>query len=377
MVMEKTSGKIRLGDAASFINGFAFKPDHWGDVGRPIIRIQNLNNTEAEFNYYDGPIPEKYIVRDGDILISWSASLGAYEWNRGEALLNQHIFKVVFDKAPINKHYLRYAVLSKLSDMEKDAHGATMRHIVKKDFDNTLIPYPSIDEQVDIVSELDLLTGIIEKKQQQLKDLDSLSRSLFYEMFGDPIKNDKGWPVVLLESIASCRIGLTYKPENVCEDGTIVLRSSNIQVNEISLDDIVRVNCGIREQQFVQRGDILMCSRNGSFKLVGKVATIGDLPEKMSYGAFMTVIRSQYNPYLFEFFKLPAFRTQLGLAKTATINQITVKMLANTKIALPPKELQDSYATKICKIYEQKAAIHRSIDDCQKLLDSRMAYYFN
>lgn len=234
-----------------------------------------------------------------------------------------------------------------------------------------------IDKQQRIVSELDLLTDIIDKKNAQLRDLDTLALSIFYEMFGDPSINEKGWPVVALETIAESRIGLTYKPENVSEEGTIVLRSSNIQESEIDLKDIVRVNCPIKENQYVQEGDILMCSRNGSFKLVGKVAKIGTLPERMSYGAFMTTIRSKYNPYLFEFFKLPAFRTQLGLAKTATINQITVKMLANTKVALPPLDLQRAFEKRVASIYAQKASIKQSMIDCQNLLDSRMLMYFN
>ena len=142
------------------------------------------------------------MVRQGDILISWSASLGAYEWKGEDAYLNQHIFKVVFDKCVIDKHFLRYAVESKLAEMEKDAHGATMRHIVKKDFDNTLIPFPSIAEQEKIVAELDCLTSIIEKKKQQLEELDKLAQSIFYDMFGDPITNEKGWEVKRLEEEA-------------------------------------------------------------------------------------------------------------------------------------------------------------------------------
>ena len=92
----------RLGDIATYINGYAFKPEQWDTNGKPIIRIQNLNNNLAEFNYYNGDINEKYIVNKGDILISWSASIGVYEWQNEEALLNQHIFKVDFNKIDIN-----------------------------------------------------------------------------------------------------------------------------------------------------------------------------------------------------------------------------------------------------------------------------------
>lgn len=133
---------VRLGDLATYINGFAFKPDDWGEHGLPIIRIQNLTGTNEVFNYYDGEYPKQVEVNDGDVLISWSASLGVYLWRQGRAILNQHIFKVVFDKKPIDKDFFMCAVAQKLEEMGTKTHGATMKHIVKKDFDNTVIAYP-------------------------------------------------------------------------------------------------------------------------------------------------------------------------------------------------------------------------------------------
>jgi type I restriction enzyme S subunit len=138
----------RLGDIATYINGYAFKPDNWGKSGLPIIRIQNLTGSNEEFNYYDGAYPSKVEVRAGDVLISWSASLGIYLWNGGKAILNQHIFKVEFDKLPIEKRFFIYAVDQKLEEMSGKTHGATMKHIVKKDFDNTLIAYPTQEQQI-------------------------------------------------------------------------------------------------------------------------------------------------------------------------------------------------------------------------------------
>ena len=139
--------KKRLGEVASYINGFAFKPSDWSTSGLPIIRIQNLTGTNEVFNYYDGDYPAQVEVNNGDILISWSATLGVYVWMEGKALLNQHIFKVSFDKGYINRDYFIYAVTQKLDEMSTKTHGTTMRHIVKSDFDNTIIPFPSIDKQ--------------------------------------------------------------------------------------------------------------------------------------------------------------------------------------------------------------------------------------
>ena len=184
----------RLGDLATYINGYAFKPADWGDTGLPIIRIQDLTGNSYQLNRYDGEYPERIEVNDGDVLISWSASLGVYVWQRGKALLNQHIFKVVFDKLPVNKEYFVFAVEHKLAEMESKTHGATMKHIVKKDFDGTTIPYPPIEKQAEIADHLRRITSLIDKQTEQLLLLDQLVKSRFIELFGDPVINPKGFP---------------------------------------------------------------------------------------------------------------------------------------------------------------------------------------
>lgn len=176
---------IELGDVATYINGYAFKPKDRGKVGLPIIRIQDLTGNAYDLGFYDGEYPEKIEINDGDVLISWSASLGVYVWNRGRALLNQHIFKVVFDKVDIDKNYFVYAVSQKLVEMGMKTHGATMKHIVKKDFDAMMIPYPSLNEQADIAINLNKVSNVIEARKQELQLLDELIKARFVEMFGD------------------------------------------------------------------------------------------------------------------------------------------------------------------------------------------------
>ena len=182
----------------------------------------------------------------------------------------------------------------------------------------------------------------------------------------------KGWEYKKLGEIAKCAIGLTYKPENVTEElsGTIELRSSNIQNSILDFNDIVRVNVPVKEDKIVKDGDILMCSRNGSIRLVGKVALIKNLKERMSYGAFMTIIRSQYNPYLFEYFKTPAFRQYLIAGKTTTVNQITVKMLNNLTIPLPPKSTQLAIVSELDKINELIRLKKEQLKDFDNLAQS-------
>ena len=148
----KKNMKKRLGDIATYVNGYAFKPSDRGLEGLPIIRIQDLTGNSYDLGYYNGTYPSKIEINDGDVLISWSASLGIYVWDRGKALLNQHIFKVLFDKIEINKWYFVFSVKYKLQEMELKTHGATMKHIVKKDFDNILIPFPTLEKQNNIAS---------------------------------------------------------------------------------------------------------------------------------------------------------------------------------------------------------------------------------
>lgn len=182
----------------------------------------------------------------------------------------------------------------------------------------------------------------------------------------------EGWNEIKLEDVATCQIGLTYKPTDVVDEGgTIVLRSSNIQDSKIALNDLVRVNCDITPSKYVKDGDILMCSRNGSFRLVGKVAKINKLAESMSFGAFMTIIRSKYNDFLFYFFQSQSFRKQIFVGQTATINQITTKMLNNTHVNIPPLSEQQHIVEELellSSILEKKKAQLNELDNLAQSL---------
>ena len=225
------SNMIKLGDVATYINGYAFKPEDRGEEGLPIIRIQDLTGNAYDLGFYNGEYPEKIGINDGDVLISWSASLGVYVWNRGKALLNQHIFKVMFDKAEIDKNYFVYAVRQKLDEMGRKTHGATMKHIVKKDFDATQIPYPSLEEQSEIAANLDKVSNVIENRKQELQLLDTLIKARFVEMFGNPVINEKRWRQKSLGEITT-KIGSGATPKGgkgaYQEEGITLIRSMNV-----------------------------------------------------------------------------------------------------------------------------------------------------
>lgn len=278
--------------------------------------------------------------------------------------------KILDPIAEINtKYFYYYLKWVNVPDLGYSRHYKLLKEIC--------VPVPPMEVQEAIVKELDTLHLIKEKQDEQLAQYDNLAQSTFYSMFGDPIDNEKGWEVRKLGEVANCHTGVTYKPENVSEDGEIVLRSGNIQNLEIDLSkDIVRINKKISDKYKVKDNDILMCSCNGSARLVGKCAKIKNLPQNTTFGAFMTIIRSEYFEYLYAFFNTDGFRSQLTTSGTTTINQITQRMLREILLPLPPLSLQEEFAERIEHIEAQKELLKKSIADTQLLIDYTMDKYF-
>lgn len=262
----------RLGDLATYINGYAFKPADWGDTGLPIIRIQDLTGNSYQLNRYDGEYPERIEVNDGDVLISWSASLGVYVWQRGKALLNQHIFKVVFDKLPINKDYFVFAVEHKLAEMESKTHGATMKHIVKKDFDGTTIPYPTSEKQAEIADHLRRITSIIDKQTEQLLLLDQLVKSRFIELFGDPLIEDDRYPRVPLGSLAEVGSSKRIFEKEYVSEGIPFYRTKEIV--ELSKGNRITTELFITKERYNEIRSEYGAPQKGDL-LISAVGTIG------------------------------------------------------------------------------------------------------
>ena len=372
----------KLGEVASYVNGYAFKPEHWGETGVPIIRIQNLNNLNADFNYCESDIPQKFVIEDGDILISWSAIIGVYEWNRGKAYLNQHIFKVVFDKINISKYFLKYAVSAKLNEMLKDAHGATMKHIVKSDFDNTTIPYPPLPEQEKIVAELDCLSGVIEKKKQQLKELDLLAQSIFYTMFGDPISNEKGWEVKKLGEVARVIGGYAFKSNLFTEDGIPVLRIGNINTGLLKTTSIVFYREDEALTKYLVYPQDLVMSLTGTAGKddYGNVCVLDDTYPKYylnQRNAKFVLSGNIQVDYLKHVLKDKQIKSKLtGVNRGIRQGNIANRDIEELLVQIPPLVLQQEYADKIEAIEKQKELIKQSITETEELFNSRMDYYF-
>lgn len=368
----------RLGDVASYVNGYAFKPETWTDHGLPIVRIQNLNKPDAEYNYFAGELPTKFIINDGDLLISWSASLGAYIWNGGRAYLNQHIFKVVFDKSDIDKSYLKYAVESKLLEMKRNVHGSTMQHIVKGDFDNTKIPVPSLDEQQRIVSELDRLASIISDKQQQVRELDNLALALFTQMFDISKYESKQ-----LEKLTSVFVdGDWIESKDQSDEGIRLVQTGNVgngffkakdeRARYISQATFDRLGC-----TEIYEGDCLVSRLPDP---IGRACVLPNIGERTITAVDCTIIRFKKDilPLFFVYYSMTEKYQNIIIKYSTgtTRKRISRKNLGSVPVPVPPLDLQKQFAEKVKTIEEQKDVLKQSIAEFENLLAQRMELHF-
>ena len=373
---------IKLGNAATYINGYAFKPENRGEVGLPIIRIQDLTGNAYDLGFYDGKYPEKIEINDGDVLISWSASLGVYVWNRGKALLNQHIFKVVFDKVEIDKDYFVYAVRQKLDEMGMKTHGATMKHIVKKDFDATEIPYPSLREQAEIATNLDKISKIIEVRKRELQLLDDLIKARFVEMFGDPVSNPLGWEKKMLKTVCvKLNDGTHFSPESFEEGEYKYVTAKNIKESGFDFTNITYVSEAVHrpiyERCNPELGDVLYIkdgvttgiamvnTLNEEFTLLSSVALLKQ-NRKIMDGYFLAAVLNNENMY-------SDIRSNMG---GAAITRLTIAKLNMIQIIVPPLKLQQQFADFVHQVDKSKVAVQKALDKTQLLFDSLMQKYF-
>ena len=376
----------RLGDLATYINGYAFKPADWGDTGLPIIRIQDLNGNSYQLNRYDGEYPERIEVNDGDVLISWSASLGVYVWQRGKALLNQHIFKVVFDKLPVNKEYFVFAVEHKLAEMESKTHGATMKHIVKKDFDGTTIPYPHIEKQAEIADHLRRITSLIDRQAEQLLLLDQLVKSRFIELFGDPVRNSMGLPTEPMTTV--CAIidgdrGKNYpKQDDFSDTGyCLFLNAKNVTATGFSFENrmfITKEKDNALHNGKLERGDVVLTTRG----TLGNLAFYDDsVPfENVRINSGMVILRMNKSvmteAFFMEQFKLQLQSIKGKIASGSAQPQLPISTMNKIRILLAPMALQEQFAAFVEQTDKSKLAVQKGLQELEILKKSLMQQYF-
>ena len=371
----------RLGDIATYINGFAFKPSDWSDSGVPIIRIQDLTGNSYQANRYSGEYDKKYEVLPGDVLISWSASLGIYVWTGERAVLNQHIFKVVFDKCEVDKSFFVHQVQNILEKAASSAHGATMKHLTKPVFDALPFYLPPLEEQRRIAALLDKVSDLIAKRQAQLDKLDLLVKARFVEMFGDQYTNPKGWETGTIRDVVSEVKYGTSRP--AVEGGAYkYLRMGNITFDgHLDLNDLKYIDIPESEIEkcMVKKGDVLF-NRTNSKELVGKTCVF-DIDEPMVIAGY--IIRVRVNERVLPDYLSAVLNSQYGKRTLADMCKtivgqanINAQELQNIAILIPPVELQCQYSQYIYQIDKVVISIKRSLEKLEVLKKSLLQQYF-
>ena len=192
----------------------------------------------------------------------------------------------------------------------------------------------------------------------------------YYEKIGDsvtciddelPFEIPNGWIWCNLSMIGQTNIGLTYSPADIDPNGIMVLRSSNIINSQLDFSDLVKVNTNIRDSQYVENNDILICARNGSKALVGKCALIENFNEKASFGAFMAIYRTAFYRYIFYFLQTSVFKEIFYDGNSTAINQLTQAMIKSARIPLPPIEEQNRITMCLKECYKAIDQIEKSL----------------
>jgi restriction endonuclease S subunit len=217
-------GASELGEEADLINGSAFRPEDWKTTGVPIVRIQNLKDRNAPFNYFQGDPNSKIPLKNGDLLFSWSGSIGTsfgpHYWWGDIAVLNQHIFRVdIKPKTRVTKPFLYFALLHLTKEIESHAYGlAALVHVRKGDLEATLIPIPPIPEQRKIAAVLGLVQRAIEQQDRLIVLTMELKKALLQKLFteglcGEPQKQTEigpvpeSWEITKLGSLVNLQTG--------------------------------------------------------------------------------------------------------------------------------------------------------------------------
>lgn len=372
--------RMKIKDICDLQNGRAFKPSDWGTAGLPIIRIQNLNDERAPFNYYGGKYNLAQEVDNGDLLFSWSGtpgtSFGAFLWNRGKGVLNQHIFKVI-PKVEVDKTYLMYALNGNISTIISKAHGGVgLQHITKKELDEIEIQMVSISRQKKIVEILEKISLLIFLRKQQLAKLDELIKARFVEMFGD-ISNGRKVP---MQDVCKIITDGTHQPPKFVLSGIPFLFVSNIVTNEIHYD----AEKFISEETYnelikrtpIEVGDVLL-STVGSY---GHPAVVKE-NKPFCFQRHIAYLKPNNSVVNSEYLRCAILSTDLQRQIDESVKGIAQKTLnlseiRKLRLPLPSLSLQNQFAAFVERVDQQKQTVQQSLDKLELMKKALMQEYF-
>ncbi|VOO71288.1 type I RM modification enzyme [Streptococcus pneumoniae] len=292
-------------------------------------------------------------------------------------MLNQHIFKVVFDKIDIDKSYFKYVVEKGLQDAVKHTHGSTMKHLTKKYFDNIMVSYTNLGEQQRIASELDLLSKLILRRQEQLEELNLLVKSRFNEMFGE---NKIFESIDNLFDIIDGDRGKNYpkSDELFSEEYCLFLNTKNVTKNGFSFDTkqfITKTKDKLLRKGKLERYDIVLTTRG----TVGNVAYYDELIKykHLRINSGMVILRPK-TPNLNQKFIIHVLRNNnySRVISGSAQPQLPITKLKKILLPLPPLALQNEFADFVALVDKSQLAIQKSLEELETLKKSLMQEYF-
>ena len=253
--------------------------------------------------------------------------------------------------------------------------GGVIKYIKLGDLTNAKIPVPPLGEQERIVGELDCLSGVIEKKKEQLKDLDLLAQSIFYEMFGNPVENDRGWEVKKLGEIANISSGGTPSRKNSEYFTGVINWYSAGELNSLYLPDSVEkitVEAINKSAAKIFKANSLMVGMydTAAFKL--GILRKDSASNQACANVDLHLDNVVWMYYLLSLMKEEALKHRHGIRQ----KNLNVGFIKSFMVPLPPLSLQQEFVSKIEAIEKQKELIRKSIEEVEMLFNSRMDYYF-
>jgi len=354
--------ETEIGGLCTLKNGRAFKPNEWQTSGLPIVRIQNLNNPASPFNHFQGEVDERNRLRGGELLFAWSGtpgtSFGAHVWRGGDAVLNQHIFRVDFDEALLDKRFFRFAINQKLSELIDVAHGGVgLRHVTKGVFEKTLVALPPRSEQTRIANQLDTLLTRIQSCNDRFDAIPALLKRFRQTVLNaatagrltkdwrgiDDLKQGEWRTVALQDVITEMRNGLAQKPTE-SPPGSKILRIGSVRSGQLDLADhrYLVVTDKEAEQYSLKKDDLLFTRYNGSLEFVGVCAALANNAPDYVYPDKLIRVRVRTNRAIAKFIEIVfgcrCMRTQVeGFVKSSAGQRgVSGADLKAAKFSLPP-----------------------------------------
>ena len=336
----------KLIDICDIQYGYAFDSAYFTENScyPPLARIRDVKRGYSE-TYYSGGYSEEYILASGDLLVGMDGEFNIARWKCDGALLNQRVCRLLAKKGT-NEEYLRFAMMKVLKEIERRTAFVTVKHLSAKELNKLQMVVPDLSTQNKVAEILSRLEKIIGLRRQELKRLDDLIKARFVELFGDPIKNPKGWDVVKLsECLERIDNGKSFTCDSNAREGAFpaILKLSAATYGDYRPYENKAL---LEETQFVEsvevhRGDLLFTRKNTP-DLVGMAAYVFETPEKLMMPdlIFRLVTNERMTPiFLWQLINNREFRPVIqgisgGSAKS--MSNISKERLKNIEVICPP-----------------------------------------